>query len=88
MNAANALEVRARLDDVLVKLGVMNAEAPLEDDLRLNEDLGIDSLAMVRLVRRLNEDFAIRIRAREMTAENFATVAALARFIEGKISND
>lgn len=88
MSPAEKLDLRARLDDVLVKLGVLVAEAPLGDALRLREDLGIDSLAMVRLVRRLNEAFSIRIRASEMTPEHFATVAALEAFIARKIDGD
>ena len=61
-------------------------EAP--DSLKPDDDLigsGIlDSLAMIKLVTHLEQHYGIVVGAEEMSPENFASVAALAKFITTK----
>lgn len=61
-------------------------EAP--DSLKPDDDLigsGIlDSLAMVKLVTHLEQQYGISIGAEDMSSDNFASVTALAKFVAGK----
>ena len=58
------------------------------DSLKPDDDLigsGIlDSLAMINLVTHLEQHYGIVVGAEEMSPENFASVAALAKFITTK----
>ena len=47
------------------------------------EDLGVDSLDIVEMIMKFEEDFGVQL---EME-EKFETVGALARFIESKIKS-
>ncbi len=81
-------EIRARLLALLAELGLAGDGAEPPSTARLKEDLSVDSLGMVRLVRALNERFGIRIRAREMVPSNFATLADLETFLDEKTKSD
>ena len=50
--------------------------------------LDLDSLTVVQLVEALEDEFAIRIRPRDVTAENFASVSALVGFVRTKRERD
>lgn len=58
------------------------------DSLKPEDDLigsGIlDSLAMVKLVTHLEQHYGMVIGAAEMSPDNFASVAALAKFVSSK----
>jgi acyl carrier protein len=58
------------------------ADAPPED----SGALDVDSLTLVQIVEALEERFAIRISAREVVPENFASIAAIAAFITARAS--
>ncbi len=63
---------------------------PGEDGIDLQHDdnlidTGIlDSLAMVKLVNHLEQDYGIEVGADEMTPENFASIDAIARLIAAR----
>lgn len=48
--------------------------------------LALDSFAIVNVVEALEDRYAIRISASEVTRERFSTLAALVAFVEGKLS--
>lgn len=58
------------------------------DSLKPEDDLigsGIlDSLAMVKLVTHLEQHYGIVVGAEDMSSDNFASAAALAKFVAGK----
>jgi acyl carrier protein len=55
----------------------------LSDDTSFRE-LGVDSIAMLRLVTQLEEVFQISFAGDELVPEHFRTVAALLRLLAGK----
>ncbi|EFM10280.1 acyl carrier protein [Paenibacillus curdlanolyticus YK9] len=54
----------------------------LEESLRLNEDLRIDSIMMLQLIVLLERELALRVPEQEVDARAFATVGSLLDFIE------
>lgn len=56
----------------------------LEDNVLLLASGIVDSLGMLDLVSFLEESFAIQLSDDELTPENFATIGALASFVEQK----
>jgi acyl carrier protein len=62
------------------------ADEPLDGNLYLIEKgLAFDSVALLELALALEEYFELRIDDREMTTENFETVAAVVKLIERKL---
>lgn len=62
------------------------AGEPLDGSVYLIEKgLAFDSVALLELSLALEETFGLRVEDREMTTENFETVAAVAAFIERKL---
>jgi len=56
-------------------------------DLETDDDLvliGFDSVAYVRLVAHLKQEFGVRVPDSDVTVENFGTVAAIARYLESR----
>jgi acyl carrier protein len=52
---------------------------------RLKEDLSLDSLAIIRLVFSLNNQFNIEIQSSEINQDNFSTIENLDNFIFKKL---
>lgn len=72
---------------VLRALTAINCVDPgttLRGEQRLADDLGVDSLGMVRLVRFLSEHLHVTVKARDMGEENFGTVASLERYLTAR----
>lgn len=44
----------------------------------------LDSLALVKLVGHLEQRYGVLVGPEELSADNFASVVALARFVDGK----
>jgi len=77
--------LRTRLKRLIVDSLNLEGMDPdsIEDDAPLfGEGLGLDSVDALELVVALEKEFAIKIQAQEIGREAFASVAALARFIE------
>jgi acyl carrier protein len=56
------------------------------DDMPLfGEGLGLDSVDALELVVALEREFALRIQSHEVGREAFASVAALAAYVEGRL---
>ncbi|MWC29949.1 phosphopantetheine-binding protein [Paenibacillus sp. MMS18-CY102] len=53
----------------------------LEESLRLNEDLRIDSIMMLQLIVLLERELGLRVPEQEVDARAFATVGSLLDFI-------
>ena len=50
------------------------------------EGLGLDSVDALELVVALEKEFALRIQSHEVGREAFASVAALAAYVEGRLA--
>lgn len=58
------------------------------DDEKLFEDGCLDSLGFVRLLSLVEEEFNIRIPAKEMEIENFNTIENIAQYVQIRINSD
>jgi len=77
--------LRTRLKRLIVDSLNLEGMDPdsIEDDAPLfGEGLGLDSVDALELVVALEKEFGIKIQAQEIGREAFASVAALAQFIE------
>lgn len=61
----------------------IDAEA-LDGSRRLLEDGVLDSLRLIELIGFLTERFSIELRPEEVVPENFATLQAIAAFVDAK----
>lgn len=59
-----------------------------EDDFRLIESGGLDSLAILHLVSFLEDEFDIVLDNDDLVLENFATVGDVVRLVESKADDD
>jgi acyl carrier protein len=85
MTTADGESIRAK-----VKEFILNQFLPGEDPNALTEDTPLittgilDSLATLKLITYLEEEFNIRVEAHEADAENLNTLADITRFISTK----
>ena len=56
------------------------------DDVLLIEEGIVDSLGIFQLVAYVEGEFGIRVEDEELVAENFATIADLARLVRSKLA--
>jgi acyl carrier protein len=75
-----AERLRAILAEVLPRAGTAD-RLELDDSLRA---AGLDSMRMVMLISLLQEEFGFTVEEDDLREENFASVRALAAFIESK----
>lgn len=75
--------LRSRVKQVLVvELDLDPAE--ISSDAHLNDELGLDSAALLELVAGLEEAFGIEIDTEEITHERFESIDSLARRVADK----
>jgi len=72
------------LKKILTLLEDYIASDDLSPESRLKEDLGLDSMDLVRLVMDINHVFAIQIQSTEIVPEHFASLKTLMDFIHKK----
>ncbi len=80
------MDIVASIKRILVAKNVIGQEKEITVEHRLKEDLGVDSLAMVRLVSAIKEEFGFQVKARDMGPDNFATVETLKAYIEKRLA--
>lgn len=51
---------------------------------RSTDPLILDSLLLIELIERLEREVSMTVRSTELTEENFGSIAAILKFIEGK----
>lgn len=79
--------MRSRIKQLLVDALHLEGVAPssIADDAPLfGEGLGLDSVDALELVVALEKEFGIRIQSHEIGKEAFASVSALAAYIDGR----
>ncbi len=69
-----------------VLAGIVGSEVVngISDDELIFEHRIVDSLHLVELVERLESAFGVEVEGEELTAENFGSVGAIARFFASK----
>ncbi|MCE5265442.1 MAG: phosphopantetheine-binding protein [Deltaproteobacteria bacterium] len=74
-------ELKIRIIETLSLLDVTPADIGDEDRL-VGGDLGIDSIDVLELVLMLEKDYGVKIENKEMGVQAFASVRALAGFVQ------
>lgn len=74
-------ELKIRIIETLSLLDVTPADIGDEDRL-VGGDLGIDSIDVLELVLMLEKDYGVKIESKEMGVQAFASVRALAGFVQ------
>jgi len=74
-------ELKVKIIDTLSLLDVV-AEDIRDDDRLVGGDLGIDSIDVLELVLMLEKDYGVKIESKDMGVQAFASVRALAEFVE------
>ncbi len=82
-------DIRSRLKHLVVDTLHLDGLAPdsIADDSPLfGEGLGLDSVDALELVVALEKEFQIRIQSHEVGKDAFASISALAAFVEGRLA--
>jgi acyl carrier protein len=74
-------ELKVKIISVLSLLDVTPEDIG-DDDRFVGGDLGIDSIDVLELVLMLEKDYGVKIESKEMGMEAFASVRAMAGFVE------
>jgi acyl carrier protein len=86
---SDATVLRSRIKQLLVEALRLEGLVPakIDDDMPLFGDgLGLDSVDALELVVALEKEFGVRIQSHEVGKEAFASVSALAAFIDGRLA--
>ncbi|TRZ90670.1 acyl carrier protein [bacterium] len=76
-------ELKVKIIGVLSLLDVTPEDIG-DDDRFVGGNLGIDSIDVLELVLMLEKDYGVKIENKEMGMEAFASVRAMAKFVEKK----
>jgi acyl carrier protein len=74
-------ELKVKIIDTLSLLDVAPEDIG-DDDLLVGGDLGIDSIDVLELVLMLEKDYGVKIESKDVGVQAFASVRALAGFVE------
>lgn len=77
------MDTKAKIKDVLVQLLKVRPEE-LQDNIALQDGIGVDSTEMVETVIALEKTFATKLDPKEIT--KFSTINDIERVIQSKIS--
>jgi acyl carrier protein len=66
-------------DFVIAECGWFGTREELTDDLPLT--MSLDSLALVKIVAMVEEEFGVEVRDDDIVLENFGTIAGITRFV-------
>jgi len=83
--AATAQRIKRLLVDTLHLEGLA-PESIGDDDPLFGEGLGLDSVDALELVVAVEKEFGLRIQSHEVGREAFASVAALAAYVNGRLA--
>lgn len=75
-------ELKLSLQAVLEQRLKLSIAMPLEDEVRINEDLRIDSIMLLQLLVFIEQDLRLSIPEEEVDAKAFATIGSLLDFLE------
>jgi acyl carrier protein len=78
------METQQEIRDFILKALLQGSQADLEEETPLIADGYLTSLQTVELVAFLEQRFQVEIEPEEVTEENFQTISAVARLVDGK----
>lgn len=78
-------ECRKKIIEILSEITLNRDFEYYSSEVKLKDDLGLDSLGIINLVIELNHSFGIEIKSIEIVSENFDTVGNLEEFILKKL---
>jgi acyl carrier protein len=76
------VQVRSAIESILAR-----KVTDYSPELRLLEDLTLDSTSLIELLMAIEDKLGIEIEAEELTPEVFSTVATLTAYVEEALSN-
>lgn len=81
--------LRARIKKVLVEGLALHGLEPqtIQDQVSLQEELGLDSVDALELVLGLEQEFGVKIQGKGLDRETFASVESLARFVRARLED-
>lgn len=71
--------IKPKVDEVLLRLSFLDT---MQEEQRLKEDLGMDSLSLTELMIALEEAFAIELNMEDVDPANFTTVGDVYALME------
>ncbi|RKY65811.1 MAG: acyl carrier protein [Candidatus Latescibacterota bacterium] len=78
--------VERKIKELLVRVLHLDVDpSEIGDHELLFDGLGLDSLAALKLVAGIEEEFGIRVEDEELTVELFESVASLSEFVRRKL---
>lgn len=78
-------DTRARLEALLRQFSGIGADYTFTDETRLHGDLNLDSLDLIELSLKIDDEFGIEIDDDELDAPESGTVGGMAALIERKL---
>ncbi len=80
-------DIEAKVTRILVEqLGLEINEADIKSDSSLLDDVGLDSVALIRFALGLENDFDIEIDDDDLVMDNFETTGRVARYVQGRMN--
>ena len=77
-------DIEATVTNILVEqLGLEIAAADIRSDASLLDDVGLDSVALIRLAMGVEDAFDVEIDDEDLVLDNFETTGRIARYIQG-----
>lgn len=77
-------DIEAAVTRILVEqLGLEIDASDIRSDASLLDDVGLDSVALIRLAMGVEDEFDVEIDDDDLVLENFETTGRIARYIQG-----
>lgn len=80
-------DIEAKVTRILIEqLGLDMSAADIKSDASLLDDVGLDSVALIRFAMGVEDEFDVEIDDDDLVLENFETTGRIARYIKGLMS--
>ena len=80
-------DIEAKVIGILVEqLGLEIDKSEIRSDASLLDDVGLDSVALIRFAMGLENDFDIEIDDDDLVIENFETTGRVAQYVQGRMN--
>ena len=80
-------DIEAKVTGILVEqLGLEIDKSEIRSDASLLDDVGLDSVALIRFAMGLENDFDIEIDDDDLVIENFDTTGRVAQYVQGRMN--
>jgi acyl carrier protein len=80
-------DIEAKVTGILVEqLGLEIDKSEIRSDASLLDDVGLDSVALIRFAMGLENDFDIEIDDDDLVIENFETTGRVAQYVQGRMN--